>query len=104
MYALYLPLFALLARRSIGVADVVAVLRSRSALVMASAAVAFLSYVLILQAMVTAPVSYITAVRQSSILFALGLAFFALRERPGRIRLLGALTNVAGVALIALSR
>ncbi len=104
MYALYLPLFALLARRSIGVADVVAVVRSRTLLVMTSAAVAFLSYVLILHAMLTAPVSYITAVRQSSILFALAIAVFALRERPGRVRLLGALANVAGVALIALSR
>jgi drug/metabolite transporter (DMT)-like permease len=62
------------------------------------------SYTLILHAMETAPVSYITAARQSSVLFALLIAVVALKERPGRLRVLGGIANVAGVVLIALAR
>lgn len=100
MWLMYLPMFAVLARRSIHPAEVLAVIRTRTARVAASAVVAFSSYTLILHAMQTAPVSYITAVRQSSVLFALAIAVFALREQPGRVRILGGIANVAGVALI----
>jgi drug/metabolite transporter (DMT)-like permease len=60
------------------------------------------SYALILQALRTAPVSYVTAVRQTSVLFAVILGTTWLLERPGRLRLIGAAATVAGVALIAL--
>jgi drug/metabolite transporter (DMT)-like permease len=103
MWLGYFPLFTLLARRRIRFADVGAVLRKQTATVVGSAGIAFVSYVLILRAMETAPVSYITAVRQSSVLFALAIAVLALRERPGRLRLLGGALNVAGVALIGLA-
>jgi drug/metabolite transporter (DMT)-like permease len=56
----------------------------------------------VLQALATAPASYVVAVRQASVLFALLLGVLRLRERPGRPRVLGALATVAGVALIAL--
>ncbi len=104
MYVFYLPCFVILARRSVRASDVVQVLRERTLSVSAAALIAFTSYVLVLHTMQTAPISYITAVRQSSVLFALAIAVFALRERPGRVRLLGGLANVSGVALIALSR
>ncbi len=104
MYVFYLPCFVILARRSVRASDVVQVLRERTLSVSAAALIAFTSYVLVLHTMQTAPVSYITAVRQSSVLFALAIAVFALRERPGRLRLLSGLANVAGVALIGLSR
>jgi drug/metabolite transporter (DMT)-like permease len=104
MWILYLPGFLLLARRNIRAADVVRVARAQPTLVLVSGLIAFLSYVLVLHAMQTASISYITAVRQSSILFALAIAVMALRERPGRLRVLGGVLNVAGVALIALSR
>lgn len=61
-----------------------------------------LGYALILQAYQTAPASYVVAVRQASVLFALLFAVVWLRERPDRRRTLGALATVAGVALISL--
>ena len=60
------------------------------------------SYGLILEAYRRAPASYVVAVRQVSVLFAVAIAAFWLRERPSRPRILGAAATVAGVALIAL--
>lgn len=60
------------------------------------------SYTLILEALATAKVSYVVAMRQTSVLFALALAAWWLRERPSAERVLGAVATVAGVALIAL--
>ena len=48
-----------------------------------------------------APVSYVVAVRQTSVLFALVLGTLWLGERPGWSRVLGGAATVAGVALIA---
>jgi drug/metabolite transporter (DMT)-like permease len=58
-------------------------------------------YTLILQALATATASYVVAVRQTSVLFAIAIGAFWLRERPGPARVAGALATVAGVALIA---
>jgi drug/metabolite transporter (DMT)-like permease len=102
MFVFYLPCFMILARRSASAADVARVIRTRSASVIGAALIAFASYVLVLRAMETAPVSYITAVRQSSVLFALAIAVFALREPPRRLRVLAGFANVTGVALIGL--
>jgi drug/metabolite transporter (DMT)-like permease len=60
-------------------------------------------YGLALRALETAPISYVVAARQSSVLFALILSVLWLGERPGRPRVLGALLTFAGVAMIALS-
>jgi drug/metabolite transporter (DMT)-like permease len=62
------------------------------------------SYSLILQAFQTAPASYVVAVRQMSVLFAVLFAVVWLRERPDRRRVIGAAATVAGVALISLMR
>lgn len=59
------------------------------------------SYVLILVALQTASVSYVTAVRQTSVAFAAALGVLLLGERPGRWRIAGAGLTVVGVALIA---
>jgi len=67
----------------------------------AAALISVLGYGLILKALETAPASYVVAVRQSSVLFALGLSVLFLRERPGWLRALGAAATVLGVALIA---
>jgi drug/metabolite transporter (DMT)-like permease len=69
---------------------------------LAAAAVSFGSYSLILEAYRSAPASYVVAVRQTSVIFALLIGVRLLREGPGRARTLGALSSVAGVALIAL--
>lgn len=68
-----------------------------------SVVVSFASYALILEALRTASVSYVTATRQASVLFAVGLGMLVLHERPGRPRILGAIGTVAGVVLIALA-
>ena len=65
--------------------------------------ISFASYGLILQALTTAPVSYVVAVRQSSVLFVLVISIFWLGERPGWIRFGGAIATVVGVALIGLA-
>jgi drug/metabolite transporter (DMT)-like permease len=61
----------------------------------------FASYTLILFALQTAPVSYVVAVRQTSVLFAVLIAALVFGERPERARLIGAAATVLGVALIA---
>lgn len=58
-------------------------------------------YGLVLEAYRTAPVSYVVAVRQTSVLFTAGIAILLLGERPSGRRLFGAAATVAGVALIA---
>jgi drug/metabolite transporter (DMT)-like permease len=66
-----------------------------------AAVVSFVGYALILRALETALVSYVVAVRQSSVLFAVALGSLWLRERPSRPRVIGACSTVVGVALIA---
>jgi drug/metabolite transporter (DMT)-like permease len=64
--------------------------------------VSYAGYALVLAAMQTAPVSYVVAARQTSVLFAIAMGVLWLRETPGRPRVWGAAATVAGVALIAL--
>lgn len=66
-----------------------------------AALISVLGYGLILKALETAPASYVVAVRQSSVLFAVAMSVLVLRERPGWLRALGAAATVLGVALIA---
>ena len=75
--------------------------RGQLARAAAAAAISFLGYWLILLAYETALASYVVAVRQSSVLFAVALSALWLRERPSRPRVLGAVATVVGVALIA---
>lgn len=63
--------------------------------------VSYVGYALVLAALETAPVSYVVAVRQTSVLFALLMGMLWLRETPGRPRVWGAVCTVIGVALIA---
>ena len=69
-----------------------------------AALISTVGYGLTLKALETAPVSYVVAARQTSVLFAVVLGVFWLRERPGRARVVGATATFAGVALIAMSR
>ena len=62
------------------------------------------SYGLILEALQTAPVSYVVSVRQSSVLFVLVLGVLRFGERPSLMRVVGACSTVAGVALIGMSQ
>ncbi len=98
----YLALFVPLALRSASSREVLAVARAEGRLAALGAIVAVLSYVLILEAFRLAPVSYVVAVRQLSVLFALAISVWVLRERPNGARTLGAAATVLGVALIAI--
>lgn len=95
-------LFVPYAVRKLGARNLVAFTR-RHALMGALATLATLaSYALVLEALRTAQVSYVVAVRQCSVLFAVGFAVWALSERPSRARMTGTLGTLAGVVLIAL--
>jgi uncharacterized membrane protein len=63
---------------------------------------AFASYGLTLAALELAPATAVAAVRETSVLFAVALAAIWLGERVTWERALGAVTVVAGVALVAL--
>jgi drug/metabolite transporter (DMT)-like permease len=62
----------------------------------------FAAYGLALAALELAPAAAVAAVRETSILFAVALGAFTLRERVSAARLAGAGLVVAGVALVAL--
>ncbi len=74
--------------------------RSEWRSVLAATLFTLVSYGLILEALRTAPVSYVVAARQVSVLFVVMMSALWLRERPGRTRVLGALITVVGVTLL----
>lgn len=88
--------------RAVGPRELATLLRSDGLKIALSAVLTCVSYLIILEVLKTAPVSYVVAVRQVSVLFAVGMAMVSLGERPSRGRVYGALASVAGVALIAL--
>jgi drug/metabolite transporter (DMT)-like permease len=94
--------FAPLFFRARSLADLRAAARAQLPLASAAAVISFVGYTLILRAFETSLASYVVAVRQSSVLFAVALGALWLRERPTRPRVIGAAATVAGVALIAL--
>jgi drug/metabolite transporter (DMT)-like permease len=69
---------------------------------LAAGAFSFGAYALALGALSLAPAAAVAAVRETSILFAVGLGYAVLREPVGRMRAVGAALVVAGVALVAL--
>ena len=93
--------FAPLFFRVRGVAELRVALRSQLFMASVAAVISFVGYALILRAFETSLASYVVAVRQSSVLFAVALGALWLRERPGRPRVIGAVATVIGVALIA---
>ena len=93
--------FAPLALRRVSRAELATLARSEWRNAFLAAVVSFASYGLILQALRTAPVSYVVAARQTSVLFAVAIGALRWHERPSRLRLLGALATVVGVALVA---
>lgn len=75
--------------------------RRQLPLATAASTISLIGYGLVLKALETAPASYVVTVRQTSVLFAVLLGVVVLKERPDRLRVLGAIATVAGVALIA---
>jgi drug/metabolite transporter (DMT)-like permease len=101
--ASYLPFFYVLARPRLDAASLRAIARTQTLTIAGVFVASFLSYALILEAMRTAPVSYVVATRQLSVVFAVALALSYLGERPSAVRVLGAMLIVAGVAAIGLT-
>jgi uncharacterized membrane protein len=97
------PVFVPLAASRLRPGAVSSLLRTEGRRVLGSVVVSFVSYALVLQALRSAPVSYVVAARQTSVLLAVALGMAWLRERPGRARLIGAAATVVGVVLIALA-
>ena len=89
---------------AVGPRAVVAAGREAPGRVALSIGVGVLGYGLILQVLQTAPASYVVAVRQLSVLFAVAIAMRFLGERPSAQRLVGAALTVAGVTTIAVSK
>lgn len=71
--------------------------------VVGAAAGSAASYILVLEALRTAPAGYVVATRQISVLFAAGLGVLVLGERASAARTAGAALTVAGVAIIGLA-
>lgn len=94
--------FTPLVLRRRALAEIVRMAPCQLAAATRASCVSFLGYTLILKALETAPASYVVAVRQTSVLFAVALGVMHLREQPGRARVLGAAATVLGVAMIAL--
>ena len=69
---------------------------------LAAGVCSFAAYALALAALSLAPAAAVAAVRETGILFAVGLGFVVLGEPVGRARALGAALVVGGVALVAL--
>ena len=62
------------------------------------------AYLAVLGAMVRAPVSYVVAARETSIVVAAVLGAVVLRERHSAVRIAGAVVIFAGLCVIALAR
>ncbi|HMI90906.1 MAG TPA: EamA family transporter [Polyangiales bacterium] len=95
-------LFVPYATRKLGARSLLAFGRQHAVMGALAALATLASYALVLEALRTAQVSYVVAVRQCSVLFAVGFAVWALSERPTRARMTGTLGTLAGVVLIAL--
>jgi drug/metabolite transporter (DMT)-like permease len=95
------PLFLGLTARRVPLGELRVALRRDLGRASLAFAGSLAGYALILEAYRSAPASYVVAVRQTSVLFAVVIAMLFLRERPSRPRILGALATVCGVALIA---
>jgi drug/metabolite transporter (DMT)-like permease len=78
----------------------------RAAVTFQTAAVSitlFVTYLLILVALKLAPAASVSAVRETSVVFAAGLAAWLLREHVTRWRFAGAALVASGIALLALT-
>ncbi len=76
--------------------------RSNWCSILAAGAISPLGYLLAFMALRIAPVSYVSSIRQISIVVGVVLGSLLLKEPFGRIRLIASLVMFAGVTIIAL--
>ena len=89
-------------RGAAGRATIVAYARKRWLLATLGGLASLGSYGIALWAMTRAPVAAVSAMRETSVLFATALSVLVLKERFGAQRLLGACVIVAGVVALRL--
>lgn len=77
---------------------------ANKASILASAAMFIVGYLLVLLALKTSQVSYVSPVREMSVVFGALLGAFVLREPFGRSKIMGALLMFAGILAIAFAR
>lgn len=99
----FVPITVLLLPRR-GIEDLSSAMRGRWWAVMGAGAISNAGFGLALWAQTIAPIAYVTALRETSVVFGAGIAATALRERVSARRWLGALVVAAGAALIAFGR
>jgi uncharacterized membrane protein len=97
------PVLLPLALRGVGARALVAATREGARNIALATLIGLIGYGLILHVLRTAPASYVVAVRQISVLFAVAIAMRFLGERPSARRLAGAALTVVGVATIAVA-
>ena len=78
--------------------------RSNKIMIFAVSLMFLAGYLLVLLAMRTSKVSYVTSVREMSVVFAAFLGVFMLREPFGRMKITGSIFIFTGIVLIALAR
>ena len=69
---------------------------------LAAGAMSMAAYWIAIWAFTVAPIALVAALRETSVLFAMGIAVVLLGERPGRWRWIGTGLILAGVVLIRL--
>lgn len=94
--AIYLP-FTIARRGAAAVREALTPLTAGVAVLL------FVTYLLILAALRLAPAASVSAVRETSVVFATALAAWLAKERVGSARLAGAVLVAGGVALLALA-
>ncbi|MFT3820141.1 MAG: DMT family transporter [Rubrivivax sp.] len=97
------PALVLWRRRAEGRARALAYARRRWPLATVGGLASLASYGIALWAMTRAPVAAVSAMRETSVLFASALSVWVLKERFGLQRVLGAVVIVAGVVALRLS-
>lgn len=78
--------------------------RNRPGLLLASGGASFFAYALVVWAFTQAPIALVTAVRETSIIFALLMGVLILKERLSLAKLLATLVTLIGVALLRVGR
>jgi drug/metabolite transporter (DMT)-like permease len=79
-------------------------LRQEWRLVLGGGGASVTAYALVIWAFTLAPIALVTALRETSILFALMLGVAGLKERLGGMKVLSTLLTLAGVALLCIHR
>ena len=79
-------------------------LQSHHNLALIGGSVSFMAYVLVIWSFTMAPIALVTALRETSIVFALPLGVFALNERLDLIKAFSTAVKLIGASLLRINR